>query len=129
MPKTVRKCSVRLEQWPSILWQTSRKIHKMGHAVFVAGAGIISGIGNNVPETIAALENSKTGVGKISNLRTNHRGHLPASEVRLNNAELAPLSGFSPATSRNVMLSMIAAKEAWDDSGIDNIPGLRIGFV
>ncbi|HTK21405.1 MAG TPA: beta-ketoacyl-[acyl-carrier-protein] synthase family protein [Mucilaginibacter sp.] len=101
----------------------------MSAAVFVAGAGIISGIGNNVPECLSALENSTTGIDRIGYLRTNHQGILPASEVRLSNAELALLSGFSPLTSRNVMLSMVAAKEAWDNSGINSIQGLRTGFV
>jgi len=101
----------------------------MSAAVFVAGAGVISGIGNNVPECLSALENSTTGIDRISYLRTNHQGLLPASEVKLGNAELALLSGFQPSTSRNVMLSMIAAKEAWDNSGINSMPGLRTGFV
>jgi len=101
----------------------------MSAAVFVAGAGVISGIGNNVPECLSALENSTTGIDRISYLRTNHQGLLPASEVKLGNAELALLSGFPPSTSRNVMLSMIAAKEAWDNSGINSMPGLRTGFV
>jgi len=101
----------------------------MSAAVFVAGAGVISGIGNNVPECLSALENSTTGIDRISYLRTNHQGLLPASEVKLSNAELALLSGFPPSTSRNVMLSMIAAKEAWDNSGINSMPGLRKGFV
>jgi len=101
----------------------------MSAAVFVAGAGVISGIGNNVPECLSALENSTTGIDRISYLRTNHQGLLPASEVKLGNAELALLSGFQPSTSRNVMLSMIAAKEAWENSGINSMPGLRTGFV
>jgi len=101
----------------------------MSAAVFVAGAGVISGIGNNVPECLSALENSTTGIDRISYLRTNHQGLLPASEVKLGNAELALLSGFQPSTSRNVMLSMIAAKEALDGSGINNLPALRTGIV
>ena len=101
----------------------------MSAAVFVAGAGVISGIGNNVPECLSALENSTTGIDRISYLRTNHQGLLPASEVKLGNVELALLSGFQPSTSRNVMLSMIAAKEAWENSGINSMPGLRTGFV
>lgn len=103
----------------------------MSAAVFVAGAGVISGIGNNVADCLSALESSKAGMGEISYLPTNHRGLLPACEVKLSNAELAVLSGFSPSTSRNVMLSMIAAKEALDNSGINNtnMPALRTGFV
>ena len=101
----------------------------MSAVVFVAGAGVISGIGNNISECLAALENSKTGIDQIRYLRTNHRGLLPTSEVKLSNAELSVLSGFHFSASRNVMLSMIAAKEAWDSSGISAIPDLRTGFV
>jgi len=101
----------------------------MNAAVFVAGMGVISGIGNNVPENLAALAGSQAGMGDIRYLRTNHRGLLPAAEVKLSNTELAKLSGFPHTTSRNVMLSMIAAKEAWDNAGISDIPALRTGFV
>jgi 3-oxoacyl-[acyl-carrier-protein] synthase-1 len=101
----------------------------MNGVVFVAGAGIISGIGSNVPGALNALENCVAGIDRINYLRTNHQGVLPASEVKLNNAELASLSGFPASASRNVMLSMVAAKEAWDDAGLGNIPALRTGFV
>jgi 3-oxoacyl-[acyl-carrier-protein] synthase-1 len=101
----------------------------MSAAVFVAGAGVISGIGNNLPACLDALAKGKTGIGKISYLPTNHRELLPASEVKLSNDELATLSGFPPSVNRTAMLSMIAAEEAWDDSGIKDIPALRTGFV
>jgi 3-oxoacyl-[acyl-carrier-protein] synthase-1 len=101
----------------------------MNAAVFVAGAGVISGIGNNVSECLSALGSSTPGIDRIKYLRTNHQGLLPASEGRLSNTELALLSGFSSSTSRNVMLSMIAAKEALDGSGINNLPAFRMGIV
>jgi len=101
----------------------------MGAIVFVAGAGAITGIGNNVPECLAALTEGKTGIDSIKYLPTNHRGSLPACEVKLSNGELAAMSGFLPSASRNAMLSAVAAKEALDDSDIKSIPGLRIGFV
>jgi 3-oxoacyl-[acyl-carrier-protein] synthase-1 len=101
----------------------------MSASVFVAGIGVISAIGNNIIESLAALEHSATGISKIKYLRTNHRDIFPAGEVKLSNAELAVLSGFSPATSRNVMLSMLAAREAWDGAGINQHPSLRTGFV
>jgi 3-oxoacyl-[acyl-carrier-protein] synthase-1 len=101
----------------------------MSAAVLVAGVGVISGLGNNIPECLNALKISKTGVAKIKYLQTNHRDLLPAAEVKLTNKQLATLSGFPEDVSRNVMLSTIAAKEALDDSGIVDIPGIRIGFV
>jgi 3-oxoacyl-[acyl-carrier-protein] synthase-1 len=101
----------------------------MSTAVFFAGTGVISGIGNNVAECLEALEEGRTGVDTIRYLQTKHRGLLPVSEVKLNNDELAALSGFSPRVNRTAMLSMIAAKEALDNSAIKDIPDLRIGFV
>ena len=97
--------------------------------VFVVGVGVISGIGNNVAECLHALEEGKTGIDKIKYLKTNHRDQLPAAEVKLSNDELSAMSGLGPAVSRTAMLSMVAAREAWDDSGVKNIPALRTGFV
>jgi 3-oxoacyl-[acyl-carrier-protein] synthase-1 len=101
----------------------------MNNAVFVVGVGVISGIGNNVTECLDALEEGKAGINKINYLRTNHRDLLPAAEVKLSNNELSAICGFSPTTSRTAMLSMIAAKEAWDNSGVNKLPALRTGFV
>src|SRR6202012_1001360 len=40
------------------------------------------------------------------------------------------MSGLGPAVSRTAMLSMVAAQEAWDNSGVKEIiPSLRTGFV
>lgn len=101
----------------------------MNTPVFVAGLGAITGIGNNVSECLAALEEGRAGIGDIRFLRTNHQGLLPAAEVKLGNDELSVISGFAPFASRTAMLSMIAAREAWDESGVANIPALRTGFV
>ncbi|WP_426669431.1 beta-ketoacyl-[acyl-carrier-protein] synthase family protein [Mucilaginibacter sp. McL0603] len=101
----------------------------MNNSVFVVGMGVITGIGNNVAECLHALEEGKTGIDKIKFLKTNHCDLLPAAEVKLNNNELSAISGFAPQTSRTAMLSMIAAREAWDSSGVESIPSLRTGFV
>lgn len=101
----------------------------MNTPVFVAGLGAITGIGSNVSECLAALEDGRAGIGDIRFLMTNHQGLLPAAEVKLGNDELSVISGFAPFASRTAMLSMIAAREAWDESGIANIPALRTGFV
>jgi len=100
----------------------------MSAAVFVAGIGVISAIGNSAPECLDALVKGETGIGRIRYLQTKHQGDLPAGEVQLSNDELAVRSGFSPSANRTAMLSMMAAKEALDDSGIQ-ISGLRAGFV
>ncbi|HEX3385585.1 MAG TPA: beta-ketoacyl-[acyl-carrier-protein] synthase family protein [Mucilaginibacter sp.] len=101
----------------------------MKNPAFVVGMGVISGIGNNVAECLQSLVEGKAGVDKIRYLRTNHRDSLPVAEVKLSNDELSVLSGLAPGVSRTAMLSMIAAQEAWDNSGVENIPSLRTGFV
>jgi len=102
----------------------------MNDPVFVVGMGVVSGIGNNVDECLHALVDGRTGIDKIRYLKTNHRDLLPAAEVKLSNDELSAMSGLGPAVSRTAMLSMVAAQEAWDNSGLKkNIPSLRTGFV
>ncbi len=101
----------------------------MSSPVFVAGLGVISAIGNNIAECLYALEHEQPGMGDITYLETIHRHKIPVAEVKLSNQELAVLSGVSPTISRTALLSIIAAKEALADAGIENISGLRTGFV
>ncbi len=99
----------------------------MQSAVFVAGIGVISAIGNNTAQCLDALQHDRAGMGEKSYLQTNQT--LPVAEVKLSNAELSELTGFAPATSRTAMLSLLAAKEAWNDAGLDQISNLRTGFI
>ncbi|GAC1439229.1 MAG: beta-ketoacyl-[acyl-carrier-protein] synthase family protein [Sediminibacterium sp.] len=101
----------------------------MSTGVFIAGAGAITAIGNNIAECLSALEKEQPGMGEITYLETVHRNQIPVAEVKLNNDELTLLSGLSPRTSRTAMLSSIAAKEALDNAGIENISSLRTGFI
>jgi 3-oxoacyl-[acyl-carrier-protein] synthase-1 len=101
----------------------------MSKTVFVAGVGVISGIGNNTAECLNALANSRAGIDKIKYLQTVHQHTFPVAEVKLSNDELAQLSGFGPGISRTAMLSLIAAREAKKDAGIQNFASLRTGFI
>ena len=97
--------------------------------VFVAGTGIISAIGNNVVECLDALENGRAGMGQMRNLHSAHSNRLPVAEVKLNNKELAQLAGLPNIKSRTALLSLVAAKEALANAGIENIKDLRTGFI
>ena len=97
--------------------------------VFVAGTGIISAIGNNVAECLDALESGRAGMGQMQHLNSVHRQRLPVAEVKLSNEELAKLAGLPSIKSRTALLSLVAAKEALDDAGIENISNLRTGFI
>ena len=101
----------------------------MSSNVYVAGLGIISAIGNNVAESISALEKGQDGIGNISFLETAHRQKIPVAEVKLSNQELASISGLSSSISRTALLSSIAAREALEDAAIENISDLRTGFI
>jgi 3-oxoacyl-[acyl-carrier-protein] synthase-1 len=101
----------------------------MGNLVYVAGAGIISSIGNNIAECINALENGNTGISEMQYLGSVHKKTLPVAEVKKSNGELALQANLSPTITRTALLSMIAANEALQNSGIVNFNDLRTGFI
>ena len=101
----------------------------MSAPVFIAGTGIISAIGNNVAECLDALENGRAGMDQMHHFDSAHRQRLPVAEVKMSNEELAKLAGLPKTKSRTALLSMIAAKEALNNAGIENITELRTGFI
>ena len=98
-------------------------------AVYVAGVGVVSAIGNNTQSCLHSLEESMAGIGPVTSLHTIHKGTLPVAEVKLNNGELAVLTGLPAQVSRTALLAMLAAKEAWSDAGLIHSNNLRCGFV
>jgi 3-oxoacyl-(acyl-carrier-protein) synthase len=101
----------------------------MSSSVYVAGVGVITAIGNNVAENLAAFEREEAGMGDITLINTIHKGNLPVAEVKLDNIALAKLAGISPQLTRTKMLSLIAAREALNDASIPGFADLRSGFV
>lgn len=101
----------------------------MDQPVFVAGSGIISAIGKNLAECLDSLENSRAGIGDMYFLNSVHKKKLPVAEVKLSNVELSGLSGLPVSKSRTAQLSMIAAKEALANAGIENTRSFRTGFI
>jgi 3-oxoacyl-[acyl-carrier-protein] synthase I len=101
----------------------------MNEPVFVAGMGMISAIGKNVAESLDALENGRAGMGAMTYFDSAHRKRLPVAEVKFTNDELAKISGLANTKSRTALLGMVAAKEALDKAGIENITSLRTGFI
>lgn len=103
----------------------------MSGKVYVTGIGIISAIGNNVPETLASIHSGKTGIGKISYLDTFHKNTFPVGEVRLSNDDLlnsVKAQEKIPYT-RTALLGMIAAKEAMNNAGITKAGEFRTGLI
>ena len=98
-------------------------------AVYVAGVGVVSAIGNNTALCLQSLENEAAGIGAITSLNTIHKNLLPVAEVKLSNQQLAAATGLTVSASRTALLGMMAAREAWQDAGIASQGGLRTGFI
>ncbi|GAB3910837.1 beta-ketoacyl-[acyl-carrier-protein] synthase family protein [Mucilaginibacter boryungensis] len=101
----------------------------MNTPVYIAGLGVISAIGNNVPEHLAAFKNEAAGMGDITHFESVHRGVLPVAEVKMTNHELAEKAGMPLDASRTTLLSLLAAREAIADAAIPDMNSLRVGFV
>ncbi|MCC7391044.1 beta-ketoacyl-ACP synthase II [Candidatus Sumerlaeota bacterium] len=89
------------------------------HRVVVTGLGVITPIGNSVPEFWTALTSGVSGMGPITKFDTSKHKVRFAAEVKNYNAE----NYFDKKEARQfepfVQFSVIAAREAMKDSGID----------
>jgi 3-oxoacyl-[acyl-carrier-protein] synthase-1 len=101
----------------------------MSSPVFIAGLGIVSAIGNDLRENLQSLSEEKAGIGKMKWLRSFYQDELPVGEVKMNNEELAVLTGLSDKLPRTALLSAVAAREALDDAGWRKNNLLRTGFI
>lgn len=88
--------------------------------IYVTGLGVVSGIGIGVSENIEALKQGRHGIGKVTLFPT--ALDVPVSEVKRSNEELKQMLSIPPqrTVSRTALLGMLAAKEALEDSGLDN---------
>jgi 3-oxoacyl-[acyl-carrier-protein] synthase I len=96
--------------------------------VYIAGKGIISAIGLNVQETLQSLKTGKSGISTQTNLAGRRDNNLPTAEIHMTNKELASMAGLNESYSRTALLSMIAARQALNDSRID-VNDFRTGFI
>ena len=103
----------------------------MPSRIFVTGLGLISGLGNNVQENFDSLLLLRSGIGPIRHIETSLKAELVVSEVARTSRELTLDAGLTGAQAytRNALLGIIAAKEAFLDAHLDNHPGLRTGLV
>lgn len=97
--------------------------------VYVAGTGVISAIGNSLPETWTSFKNHRSGIGPITLFDTVHRGVLPVGEVKLTNDELASQVNLDPSLTRTALLGIIAAREAIKNSGLPSLKNFRTGLI
>lgn len=96
--------------------------------MFVAGSGVISAIGNSLPETMDALRNHRSGIGDLTLFDSIHQGVLPVGEVKLSNESLSSAVKQSPAAIRTALLGIASAKEAVTQSGL-RLSRYRTGLI
>lgn len=97
--------------------------------VHIAGAGVITAIGNSWAENFFALRHGASGIAEMLVLDSVHSASLPVGEVKLTNEELQYRTGISEKISRTALLGIHAAKEAYLDSGIRNMKFWRVALV
>lgn len=101
----------------------------MSESVWIAGGGVICGIGQNLPQCLDAFEKMQPGQGTMQHLHSVHANTFPVVEVKADNATLAERAGMPAHISRTALLSMIAAREAWESAGLGDIAQYRTGLV
>lgn len=101
----------------------------MSEPVWIAGGGVICGIGATLPACVEAFSRMQPGMEEVQYLHTVHRGVFPVAEVKADNATLAAQAGMPAHISRTALLSKIAAQEAWDSTGLGDLLQYRVGFI
>lgn len=103
----------------------------MSKKVAITGMGILSSIGNNVEENYHALVHGKTGISSIENFETVHKDVIKVGEIKLTNQQLAQQLGIAHDNdfSRTAMLGALAAQQAVENAGIQNMNDCRSGLI
>lgn len=96
---------------------------------WIAGGGVICGIGLHVRECLQSFQQMQPGMARMQVLHSAHADQFPVVEVKADNEHLAALTGLPAHTSRTAMLSFVAAREAWTASGLGDISDYRTAFV
>lgn len=99
--------------------------------IFITGLGIISGIGNNLGETMNSLLQSRSGIGKINFRKNTLTEDVPVAEVKCTEEDLFRLADipYAEGFSRTALMGIIAAKEAWTHAAMVHHPELRTGLI
>ncbi len=101
----------------------------MSEQVWIAGGEVICGIGMNLAACLDAFEKMQPGMGTMQHLQSVHASTFPVVEVKAGNAALAAMAGMPAHWSRTALLSMIAAKAAWESTGLGDVSSYRVGLV
>jgi 3-oxoacyl-[acyl-carrier-protein] synthase-1 len=103
----------------------------MPQRIFITGYGIISCIGNNIAENLTSLLQSKPGTGAVHHVQTLLKDELRVGEVPETLDELFTMAGITPVPgySRNSLLGIIAAKEAFSQGNLGQHRELKTGLI
>lgn len=101
----------------------------MPSAVYIVGRGVISALGDNLSGNRQSLLQSQAGIKAITRLNTRYSEMLPAAEVPHTNEVLAAMADMPVTTTRTALLSMIAAKEAFDTFQLPDKLKYKAGFI
>lgn len=99
--------------------------------VAVTGIGIISSIGETVEENLRALLASKHGLSRIANFPTRLQEDIWVGEIKRTDRELSDSLGLSlpHAYTRTALLGAYAARQAVESANMQDVNGLRTGFI
>jgi len=106
----------------------------MNNDVVVTGIGVVSALGIGVDNQVSSLKAGKSGIGKLSLFSTRHAPMV--GEIKYSNEQIVELLKLPKEKihSRTTLIGLLAAKEAFDDSGLKilmdgNDRGIRIGLI
>ncbi len=100
----------------------------MKNHVYVAGAGVISAIGNNYTENLVSLQQEKSGIAGVTVLDTIHKNEAHVGEVKLSNTELQNLNQTSTIT-RTALLGISAARESMKSCAVSDWKKWQVGLI
>ena len=103
----------------------------MSKRIYITGIGIISSIGNTLPEVFSSLQSRKSGIGEITLFPTLHSNTYPIAEVKSTTEKLLKQVGSagSHEFTRTSLLGMVAAREAIETAGITDLTSYRTGLL
>lgn len=99
--------------------------------VAITGMGIISAIGHSVEENKTSLLTSKSGIGNLRHILTNHSHAIKVGEVLLSNATLTKQLNLPEIHNytRTGLLGLLAATAALENANISDCSTYRTGFI
>ncbi len=97
--------------------------------IFITGLGAISAIGVNCEENLESLNKELSGISRISLLDTIHSDIYPTAEIKISNTELSERLKQPEDASRNFLLGLHAAKEAFVSARLDSNLNNNIGLI